>query len=71
MKAIGYSVFGTASDVLKSIDMPMPTPASGQVLVRLMRSGVNPSDVKARAGTRPGITKPAFETVIPHSDGSG
>jgi NADPH2:quinone reductase len=71
MKAIGYSVFGTARDVLKSIDMPMPTPASGQVLVRLMRSGVNPSDVKARAGTRPGITKPAFETVIPHSDGSG
>jgi NADPH:quinone reductase len=71
MKAIGYSVFGTARDVLKSIDIPMPTPASGQVLVRLMRSGVNPSDVKARAGTRPGITKPAFETVIPHSDGSG
>ena len=36
-----------------------------------MRSGVNPSDVKARSGTRPGVTRPAFETVIPHSDGSG
>ena len=71
MKAIGYSVFGTAKDVLKSINIPIPTPTSGQVLVRLIRSGVNPSDVKARAGARPGITKPAFETVIPHSDGSG
>lgn len=50
MKAIGYSVFGTAKDVLKSINIPIPTPTSGQVLVRLIRSGVNPSDVKARAG---------------------
>jgi len=34
-------------------------------------SGVNPSDVKARAGSRPGVTKPPFPIVIPHSDGSG
>ena len=71
MKAVGYSVFGTAADVLTSVDLPTPSPESGQVLVRVMRSGVNPSDVKARAGTRPGVTRPAFETVIPHSDGSG
>ena len=30
-----------------------PEPAAGEVLVRLHASGVNPSDVKARAGSRP------------------
>ena len=37
------------------------------MLVRLHASGVNPSDVKARAGARP----MAFDRVIPHSDGAG
>lgn len=31
----------------------------------------NPSDIKARAGGRPGVTKPPFPTIIPHSDGAG
>jgi NADPH2:quinone reductase len=39
--------------------------------VRLHASGVNPSDVKARAGGRPGIAKPPFPKIIPHSDGAG
>ncbi len=41
------------------------------MLVRLARSGVNPSDAKARTGARPGVTKPAFPRIIPHSDGAG
>ena len=49
----------------------MPDPGPGEVLVSLHYSGVNPSDVKARAGTRPGVTKPAFPFILPHSDGSG
>lgn len=71
MKAIGYSAFGTAQEVLRLLDVLTPTPGNGQVLVRLRRSGVNPSDIKARAGARPGITKPPYATIIPHSDGSG
>ena len=51
--------------------MPDPTPGPGEVLVRLSFSGVNPSDVKARSGSRPGVTKPPFDRIIPHSDGSG
>ena len=39
--------------------------------MRLTHSGVNPSDVKARAGSRPGVTKPAFPVIVPHSDGAG
>lgn len=71
MKAIGYSAFGPASDVLCLHDIPTPDPAAGEVLVRLTFSGVNPSDVKARSGSRPGVTEPAFPLIIPHSDGAG
>ena len=71
MKAIGYARFGEAKDVLFPLEAPTPSPAAGQVLVRLIRSGVNPSDVKDRAGSRPRVTKPAFEMIVPHSDGAG
>ncbi|MGH1575674.1 NADPH:quinone reductase [Planktotalea sp.] len=71
MRAIGYSEFGAASDVLAMHDIAMPEPATGEVRVKLAYSGVNPSDAKARSGTRPGVLKPAFDLVVPHSDGAG
>lgn len=71
MKAITYSAFGPAADVLQMTDLPTPAPAPGEVLVRLTHSGVNPSDVKARAGARPGVTAPPFPVIVPHSDGAG
>ena len=71
MQAIAYSAFGAAGEVLTLRDLPTPSPAPGEVLVRLKTSGVNPSDVKARAGARPGVTKPPFDVIIPHSDGAG
>ncbi|MBM1558106.1 NADPH:quinone reductase [Sulfitobacter mediterraneus] len=71
MHAITYDSFGSAADVLKSADLPCPDPAAGEVAVKLVYSGVNPSDVKSRAGGRPGVTKPAFDQIIPHSDGAG
>ncbi len=67
MKAVWYEANGTAEDVLVTGEMPIPTPDAGEVLVRLHASGVNPSDVKARAGSRP----MTFPRVIPHSDGAG
>ena len=71
MKAITYDQFGNASDVLRFGEVSDPEPAPGEVLVRIHASGVNPSDVKMRAGTRPGVTKPPFPRIIPHSDGAG
>ena len=67
MKAVWYEANGAAEDVLVSGEMPVPAPGAGEVLVRLHTSGVNPSDVKARAGSRP----MGFPRVIPHSDGAG
>ncbi|PIE14124.1 MAG: zinc-binding dehydrogenase [Rhodobacterales bacterium] len=71
MRAITYQKFGEASDVLSLETLPIPTPQGGEVLVRLRTSGVNPSDIRARAGGRPGVTRPPFDTIIPHSDGAG
>jgi NADPH:quinone reductase len=54
--------------VLRVADMETPQPARGEVRVKLLTSGVNPSDVKSRAGV---TRKIAFPRVIPHSDGAG
>ena len=67
MQAVWYEANGPAEEVLVTGEVPVPTPDSGEVLVRLHASGVNPSDVKARAGSRP----MGFPRVIPHSDGAG
>ena len=71
MRAITYDRFGTANDVLRLKEYDKPSPAAGEVLVRVKTSGVNPSDIRARAGGRPGVTKPAFPEISPHSDGAG
>lgn len=71
MKAITYDRFGSAADVLQLSDVEAQAPGPGEVRVALTHSGVNPSDVKSRAGTRPGVTKPAFPQIVPHSDGAG
>ena len=71
MRAISYAAFGTAKEVLTLEDLPKPEVGQGEVLVRLRASGVNPSDVKARAGARAGVGKMPFPKIIPHSDGAG
>jgi len=70
MKAAYYERFGPAADVLTIGDLPDPTPAIGEVLVRIHATGVNPSDVKSRGGVSVATEMP-FPRVIPHSDGAG
>mgnify|MGYP005721861535 FL=1 len=71
MRVIGYEEFGPATEVLQVREIELQKPKSREVIVKLRYSGVNPSDAKARAGNRPGIFKPEYSLVIPHSDGSG
>jgi NADPH:quinone reductase-like Zn-dependent oxidoreductase len=68
VKAAFYDRNGPADEVLQVAELPMPAAAPGEVLVRVKASGVNPSDVKSRAGLR---AKMAYPRVIPHSDGAG
>lgn len=68
MHAAFYESNGAARDVLRIGEAETPVAGAGEVRVRLKTSGVNPSDVKSRAGI---ITKMRYPRVIPHSDGAG
>ena len=69
MKAARYDRFGSARDVLEVGEIDTPSARPGEVLVRLKTSGVNPSDVKKRAGSFPDLLDDG--PVIPNSDGAG
>src|SRR5258708_22837203 len=68
MRAADYGTSGTGREVLGVGEVETPQPGRREVRVRLAVSGVNPSDVKSRAGL---TRKIAFPRVIPHSDGAG
>ena len=68
MKAVWYEKVGDAKDVLQIGQIDDPSPNSHEVLISVKTSGVNPSDVKTRAGARGELQ---FSRVIPHSDGAG
>lgn len=69
MRAASYRRTGQADEVLTVGAQPRPDPAPGEVLVRIHASGINPADVKRRAGWNgAGMSHPL---VIPHCDGAG
>ncbi|GAP98522.1 quinone oxidoreductase [Leptolyngbya sp. NIES-2104] len=69
MRAAWYEQLGAAKTVLTISEVDLPELGSGQVRVKVVTSGVNPSDVKQRIGWG-GLTM-RFPRVIPHNDGSG
>lgn len=69
MRAVFYEALGPARRVLTVGEIETPAPQAGEVLVRLRASGVNPSDVKKRAGWLGGSLE--YDRVVPHSDGAG
>lgn len=69
MRAAYYEKAGDAAEVLQIGDIARPEPGTGEVLVRIHTSGINPSDVKKRQGKMPAPT--SFPRIVPHSDGAG
>ena len=69
MKAAFYERTGPAGEVLQLGELQDPAPGPGEVRVRMRWSGVNPSDVKSRAGLR--SKELPFPRIVPHSDGMG
>ena len=65
MRAVWYERNG-AADVLQAGEMPEPGP--GEVRVRVVSSGINPSDWKRREGL---VRLIEFPRGIPHQDGAG
>ena len=68
MRAIWYEKYGPADEVLIYGELDKPEVDAGEVRVRLHASGANPSDFKARLGSRGEMIWPK---IIPHSDGAG
>lgn len=67
MKAITYSRTGDSS-VLELQDRELAEPGAGEVRVRIVVSGVNPTDWKSRSGAGQKIE---FAEIVPNQDGAG
>ena len=67
MKAITYTRTGDAS-VLQLVERPLPEPGEGEVRIRVLVSGVNPTDWKSRSGASGGRLA---EPTVPNHDGAG
>ncbi|WP_342001535.1 NADPH:quinone reductase [Microbacterium sp. LWH7-1.2] len=67
MRSIVYSRSGTSS-VLSLGERDPAQPGPGEVRVKVVVSGVNPTDWKARAGSGARL---AFDEIVPNQDGAG
>jgi NADPH2:quinone reductase len=68
MRSIIYTETGDVS-VLQLVERELPTPGNGEVRVRIVVSGVNPTDWKSRRGGS-SASGPGSE-FVPNQDGSG
>ena len=62
MRAARYSAFGPPAD-LEVFDVPDPTPAAGELLVRVEAFSVNPVDWKMMTGQHRLILRPRFPAI--------
>jgi NADPH:quinone reductase len=67
MRAITYTRPGDPS-VLELVEKPIPEPGAGEVRIRVLVSGVNPTDWKSRSGAFGGELT---EAAVPNHDGAG
>jgi NADPH:quinone reductase len=67
VRAITYTRAGDPS-VLELVERPIPEPGAEEVRIRVLVSGVNPTDWKSRSGTIGGAVA---EPTVPNHDGAG
>jgi NADPH:quinone reductase len=67
MRAVMYANTGDAS-VLQVVERPLEDPIAGEVRIRVIVSGVNPTDWKSRSGA---FGRSADEPTVPNHDGAG
>ena len=65
MKAVRFDEYGGV-DVLKVVDVPVPEPGPGQVLVRVKAAGINPGEAKIRDG----LLHERWPAAFPEGEGS-
>lgn len=69
MRSVVYTESGDAS-VLQLVDREIAEPGAGEVRVRIVVSGVNPTDWKSRNGGG-SIATPVSGVTVPNQDGAG
>jgi NADPH:quinone reductase len=67
MKAVSYAQYGDAS-VLELVERPIVEPGPGELRMRVVVSGVNPTDWKSRLS---GSADAPPEATVPNHDGAG
>jgi NADPH2:quinone reductase len=67
MRAVSYAQRGDPS-VLELVERPVPEPGEGELRIRVVASGVNPTDWKSRSGTSGDALD---EPTVPNHDGAG
>ena len=67
MKAVAYAQLGEPS-VLELVERPIPEPVDNEVRIRVLVSGVNPTDWKSRSGA---FGDALAEPTVPNHDGAG
>jgi NADPH:quinone reductase-like Zn-dependent oxidoreductase len=65
MKAVRFDKYG-GSDVLQVVDVPMPEPTHGEVLVKVKAASINPGEAKIRQGMFHAI----WPATFPSGEGS-
>ncbi|KAI6674406.1 hypothetical protein NL676_002312 [Syzygium grande] len=66
MRAVRYESYGGGPDGLKHVDIPVPAPKKGEVLLKLEATSINPVDWK----TQKGMLRPIFPAKFPHIPGT-
>lgn len=67
MRALKFERFGNFNDVLRVVEVDLPVPRAGEVLVKVTAASVNPGDAKNILGRMEGTTLPR----IPGQDFAG
>jgi NADPH2:quinone reductase len=67
MRAVTYTRAGDPS-VLELVERPVPEPGAGEIRIRVLVSGVNPTDWKSRSGA---TGAQVAEPTVPNQDGAG
>ncbi|WP_217371854.1 alcohol dehydrogenase catalytic domain-containing protein [Spirosoma rhododendri] len=64
-QSVQYNQFG-GTDVYYLADLPVPSPGTGEVVVRVKAAGINPGETKIRSGALQAI----FPSTFPSGQGS-
>ncbi|MBA0604722.1 hypothetical protein Godav_017367, partial [Gossypium davidsonii] len=62
MHALQYNSYGGGAAALKHVEVPIPTPNKGEILLKLEATSLNPIDWKIQKG----ILRPLLPRKFPH-----